>query len=330
MLIVGDLGATKTRLGFFERGSNPRTPLVEVTVPSADFSGLEDMIHTFISTYDLRPERAVFGVAGPVVEGRAVITNLGWVIEQESLASALGFEEVLLMNDLQAIAYGIGLMEEHDLFTLQEGHPLSTGTRAVIAPGTGLGEAFLTSYGSHPQVHASEGGHADFAPMDDLQARLLTFLRSRLGHVSYEQVCSGRGLPNIYDFLKQSSLADEPGWLKSDLSAAPDPTPVIVQSALDRERPCPICSQSLQIFVSILGAEAGNLALKVLATGGVYLCGGIPPRIIEILSQEGFLQSFRAKGRLAPLMGQIPVKVVLHPDIALIGAASAGLKTIPA
>jgi len=197
----------------------------------------------------------------------------------------------------------------------------------VIAPGTGLGEAFLASNGERYRAHPSEGGHASFAPNDDLQIELLRYLQKRIGHVSCERVCSGLGLPNIYAFLKDSGYAEEPDWLAAKLASAADPTPVIVTTALDAERSCELCLATLRTFVSILGAEASNLALKVLATGGVYIGGGIPPRILPVLQEPYFMRAFLNKGRFTDIVERMPVHVILNPKAALLGAASYGLAT---
>ncbi len=267
----------------------------------------------------MKLERASFGVAGPVVAGRATITNLPWVMDEEQLQAALHLSSVCLLNDLSAIAHAVPFLELADLHTLNEGQPAPEGNIAVVAPGTGLGEAFLTWDGSRYRPHASEGGHADFAPTSPLETELLRYLQDRFEHVSYERVCSGRGLPNIYAFLKDNGYADEPTWLAEELAAADDPTPVIVNTALARE--CELCVATLDTFVSILGAEAGNLALKVLASGGVYLSGGIPPRILPALEQERFMEAFRSKGRMSDLLARFPVHVILNPRVALLGAA---------
>jgi glucokinase len=196
----------------------------------------------------------------------------------------------------------------------------------VIAPGTGLGEAFLTWDGRRYCAQPSEGGHASFAPADELQMGLLRYLLPRFGHVSYERVCSGIGIPNLYAYLRDSGIAEEPEWLAEQLNVAADDTPVIVNAALNPERPCAICAQTLELFVSILGAEAGNLALKVYATGGVYVAGGIPPRILGALERAIFVDSFRQKGRFAAFLSRVPVHVVTRPSVALLGAAYHGFE----
>ena len=325
MLLAGDIGGTKTGLAVFAPKAGPRAPLAEATFPSADYPSLEALVREFLSQVGLKVEQASFGVAGPVVGGRATITNLPWIIEETRLQEALQLSSVRLLNDLEAIANGVPSLEPADLHTLNEGQPSPGGAIAVIAPGTGLGEAFLTWDGSRYQPHASEGGHADFAPITPLEIELLRYLLERFEHVSYERVCSGIGLPNIYAFLKDSGYAQESPWVAEQLAAADDPTPVIATAALDGERPSALCAATLNTFVSILGAEAGNLALKVLATGGVYLGGGIPPRILPALGRGRFMEPFRHKGRFSDLMARVPVHVILNPKVALLGAACHGL-----
>jgi len=326
MLLAGDVGGTKTTLAVFSPEVGARRPLAEATLPSAQYPSLEALVRDFLEQADLAVDHAIFGVAGPVVGGRGTITNLGWVLDETQFRKTLALSTVKLLNDLQAIGFAVPALQPDDLHTLQEGQSVEHGAVAVIAPGTGLGEAFLTWDGSRYASHPAEGGHTDFAPTDDQQAGLLRYVRERYDHVSYERVCSGMGLPNIYDYLKASGFAQEPRWLAEELKTAQDPTPLIVHSALSTKRSCTLCCATLDMFVGILGAEAGNLALKVLATGGVYLGGGIPPRILPALTDGRFVQSFQAKGRLASFMSRIPVHVILRPKVALLGAATAGLK----
>ena len=321
MLLAGDIGGTKTNLAVFSPEDGPRAPLAEATFPSARYPSLEMLVREFLSQVNLKANRASFGVAGPVAAGRATITNLPWVMDERQLQEALNLLSVRLLNDLAAIAHAVPFLEPADLHPLNVGQPALGGAIAVIAPGTGLGEAFLTWDGSRYRAHPSEGGHTDFAPTNLLELELLRYLLGRFEHVSYERVCSGRGLPNIYAYLRDSGYAEEPAWLAEQLAAADDPTPVIANAALDGERPCELCVATLNAFVSILGTEAGNLALKVLATGGVYLGGGIPPRILPALQDERFMEAFRDKGRMRGLMHRIPVHVILNPKVALIGAA---------
>jgi glucokinase len=323
MLLAGDIGGTKTNLAVFSPEAGLRAPLAEATFPSGAYESLEALVSEFLSRNDLEISRASFGVAGPVVAGRAKITNLPWEMSEAHLGEVLGFS-VWLLNDLEAIAYAVPFLGPDDVETLNEGQSAQRGAIAVIAPGTGLGEAYLTWDGSRYRPHASEGGHADFAPNDALETDLLCYLRDRLGHVSYERVCSGQGIANIYTFLRDSGH-EEPHWLAERLASADDPTPIIVDVALG-QKPCPICATALTTFASILGAEAGNMALRVLATGGVYLGGGIPPRVLPALRQDGFMKAFRHKGRFSSLMARVPVHVILNPKAALLGAACYGLE----
>lgn len=325
MLLAGDIGGTKTTLAIYSSAAGPRAPLREETYPSARYPRLEAIVQEFLAKVRRPVERACFGVAGPVVEGRAEITNLPWAIDEERLRGELHLASVRLLNDLVAIARAVPLLEPADLHTLNVGRRASDGAVAVIAPGTGLGEAFLTWDGTRYRAHPSEGGHADFAPTAPEQLRLLNYMESRMEHVSYERICSGLGLPHIYAFLKDSGSAEEPAWLREELATAQDPTPVIINAALTRDRTCALCTATLRMFVSILGAEAGNLALKVLATGGVYLGGGIPPRILPALEDGEFMAAFTRKGRLSGLLVRMPVHVIVHPSAALLGAACEGL-----
>ena len=327
MLLAGDIGGTNTRLAIFSREAGARAPLAQQGFLSARYPSLEAIIREFLGQVPFPVDRACLGVAGPVVGSQATVTNLNWAIDSRQLQQALAFSSVTLLNDIESIAWGISLLQPDELFVLNAGEPVPGGVIAVIAPGTGLGEAFLTWDGSSYWPHATEGGHTDFAPNDEQQAGLLGYLQKKYEHVSYEWVCSGLGLPNIYAYLKDSGYAPEPEWLASRLAGVADPTPVIAQAALDRDRPCELCAATLRTFVSILGAEAGNLALKVLATGGLYVGGGIPARILPALSEEGrFMRAFLHKGRLAHLMARIPVQVILHPQVALLGVAWHGLE----
>ncbi len=327
MLLAGDIGGTKTNLAVYAAESGLAAPLAESTFPSRRYGSLEALIEDFREHTHLPFESAVFGVAGPVVDGKATVTNLPWRMEEKGLQAALGVKSVKLLNDLESIANAVPALEAKDLRTLRPGQPVERGPIAIVAPGTGLGEAFLTWERRRYKAHASEGGHVSFAPVNEEQIDLLRFLLGKLGHVSYERVCSGLGIPNIYAFYKETGRCDEPEWLADKLASAPDPTPVIVETAL-AQPDCAICRSTLEMFVAILGGEAGNMALKVLATGGVYLGGGIPPRILPVLESGRFLAAFSAKGRFADLLENVPVHVILNPKAALLGAASYGLSRL--
>lgn len=329
LLLAGDVGGTKTNLGIFSSIAGLRAPLVEATFPSRRYPSLEVLVSEFLDRAQVSVDRASFGVAGPVTGGRAAVTNLPWVIEEVRLQESLRISSVHLLNDVNALAIAIPKLESDDLFTLKGSEMVPEGTRAVIAPGTGLGEAFLTWDGDGYHVHPSEGGHADFAPTTRLEQELLQYLAKRFDHVSIERVASGRGIRNIYDFLKERDGATEPDWLRLKLAKTEDPVPVIINTALDREESCELCTGTLDLFTSILGSEAGNMALKVLAIGGVYLGGGIPPRILPSLTDDRFLEAFRCKGRFADLLSRIPIHVVLNPKAALWGAARYGLEMMP-
>ncbi len=324
MLLAGDLGGTKTIFALFSTDGDARSPILQARYASKDYPSLTRMLEAFLAEHPADIQAASFAVAGPVVAGKAEITNLSWVISEEGLRACLGDIPVRLINDLQATAYAIPALTPADLHTLHPGEAEPEGAIAVIAPGTGLGEAYLVWNGTQYRAYASEGGHADFAPRNELEMALLRFLLRRMDHVSYERVCSGMGIPNLYAYLKESGYAPEPSWLTKQLQQADDPTPVIANAALQSTPPCALCTATLDLFVSILGAEAGNLALKVLSTGGVYLAGGIPPRILEALRHGQFMQSFIRKGRFADRLIRMPVNVVLNPHTALIGAGRYG------
>ncbi len=325
MLLAGDVGGTKVHLGIFAADKGPREPLIEATFSSAGYAGLDEIVTEFLNGVEYEASAACFGVAGPVVGGRATITNLSWVIDAGALAGKLGFADVYLLNDLESIANSVPILEPEDLHVLNRGRAEPKAAIAVIAPGTGLGEAFLTWDGAHYRAHPSEGGHADFAPANELQVGLWQFLR-KYGHVSCERACSGLGLPDLYAYLQERGDAPEPDWLADKMAAADDVNPIIVDAALDRQPPCALASAALDLFVSILGAEAGNLAVKVLATGGVYLGGGIPPRILPALETGTFINAFLNKGRFNDLMARIPVQVILNPRAPIMGAARYGLE----
>jgi glucokinase len=326
MLLAGDLGGTKTNLAIYSPEQGLRKPILEATFPSANYSSLEDLVEDFLKQVKFPIDKASFGVAGPVVGGQATITNLSWVMEETQLASRLHIKSVRLLNDLEAIAHAVPSLGTGDLHTLNEGEPALHGNLAVIAPGTGLGEGFLTWNGSRYQAHASEGGHTDFAPSNPLEVELLGYLFKRYPHVSYERICSGRGIPNIYTFLKDSGYAEEPSWLTEQFANVQDQTAVIVNTALNTPTRSKLCTATMNTFVSVFGAEAGNLALKVLANSGVYLGGGIPPRILSMLDKGQFMEAFKRKGRFTELVTHIPVHVILNPKVALLGAASYGLE----
>lgn len=325
LLIAGDIGGTKTHLAIFSVVDGPRTPLATATFPSQQYTGLEVIVQEFLAQTGMAVTRACFDVAGPVLSGHATITNLPWEIDEGALRDFLRIDAVRLLNDLEALAYAVPMLQADDVYTLHAGSAVPHGTIAVVAPGTGLGEAFLTWDGAGYRAYPSEGGHTDFAPLDELQDGLLRYMRQRYAHVSVERVCSGIGIANMYDYIVSSGYAVEVPAVAARLAVAEDRTPLIIEAALHADPPSPCCAVTLDMFIAMLGAEAGNFALKTLATGGVYLGGGIPPRLIRTLEQGLFLQSFRAKGRFTELLSRVPVVIITNPNAALLGAAHVGL-----
>ncbi|MFB0546846.1 MAG: glucokinase [Anaerolineae bacterium] len=319
MILAGDIGATKTNLAVFSGEGHRLVPQLQRTFESGRYSSLEAVVSEFLVEARAPIEGACFGVPGPVVAGRCTVTNLPWVIDERRLKGSLALSRVWLLNDLAATAYAIPILKSSDLHTLNQGSRQEGGTICLVAPGTGLGEGGLFWDGMHYRAIASEGGHADFAPRNPIEIELLRHLLAKFKHVSYERVLSGPGLFNIYTFLKESGRAEEPAWLAQRLLEAEDATAVISQIGLTGENE--LCVKALDIFVSVFGAEAGNLALKVIATGGVYLGGGIPPKILKKLEDGTFMTAFLSKGRLSDVLERMPVHVILNDKAALLGAA---------
>jgi len=316
MILAGDIGGTNTRLAFYEGTPEHLKPVVIEVFPSRDHSGPGEIAQKFLAKHKQKPDAACFGIAGAVVDGHVETPNLPWVVDVHDLAKELQIAHVELVNDLLANAHGIALLKASDLVTLNPG-VVASGNRALISAGTGLGEAGLLAVKSGYQPFPSEGGHADFSPHGEVQIDLLRYLMARYDHVSFERVLSGPGLFNIYQFLRDTGRGEEPGWLTDQLSQG-DPSAAIAKSAL--EGTSDIAVQALDIFVSIYGAEAGNLALKMVATGGMFVGGGIAPKIIRKLSSSAFMKSFTAKGRMSSLLQGIPVHVITNDKTALLGA----------
>ena len=327
MLLAGDIGGTKTDLAIFAHDAGTNSPLVQAEVRSADYPSLQALVTEFLTKVKMPVDRACFAVAGPVIDGQVKTTNLPWVMEEGSLAKELNLRSVHLMNDLQAVARAIPVLQASDVYPLNVGEPMPRGPIGVVAPGTGLGESFLTWEGSHYVAHSSEGGHADFAPTDERQIRLLQYLLQRFDHVSVERVCSGIGLPNIYEFLRDREHIPENPEVARVIASAKDRAAAITKAATDPHHPSTLCTATVDTFVSILASEAGNLALKVLATGGVYLAGGIPLHMLSALQEPHFMEMFKRKGRFMELMERIPVHVILTRP-ALVGAAAYGLESV--
>jgi glucokinase len=318
-LLAGDIGGTKTMLALFSPELGPYKPLEKAIFSSANYESLDEIVQSYLSGKTMEIHSASFGIAGPVEQDRVQTTNLPWVIEANALSRDLGDAPVSLLNDLQAIASAIPHLRPSDLETLNVGSPSPYGAIGVIAPGTGLGEAFLIWDGKRYRAYPSEGGHANFSPANPLELEMLNYLMPLLGHVSCERVCSGMGVPNIYNFMRDFHGLSEPGWLQEALTAAADPTPVIFKTAAESQ--VEICTRTVEMFIDILASEGGNLALKTLATGGIYLAGGIPPRIVSQLKASAFINTFSNKGRFEDLLVRIPVHVIVHPEVALLGAA---------
>jgi glucokinase len=315
-ILGADIGGTKVSLALFEwQGGRLRCGRMQ-SYASGELDGLPAALRLFLGTAWPQLQAAAFGVAGPVQKGRAQITNLPWVVDIEHLRTVLGIRRVKLINDLEATAYGVLTLAPADFLVLNQGHTVP-GNAAIIAAGTGLGEGLLFWDGTQHHPAPSEGGHSDFAPRNELETELLTFLRKRHPHVSYERLLSGPGLVNIYEFLRDSGRGNEPASLAARMREE-DPAAAITQAALQGGPP--LCVQALDLFCAIYGAEGGNLALKVMATGGVYIAGGIAPRIRGKLTDGTFMAAFRDKGRMAPLMDVMPVRVVLRETTALQGA----------
>lgn len=320
MILAGDIGGTSTRLALFEvRGGRLSAVRIE-RYSSPAYRGLDEIVRAFTAVGGLPPiDEACFGVAGPVMNGRAATPNLPWVVEAAALARQLGLPRAWLINDLEANTHGVAALVPADLAVLGPGAPAASGNIAVISAGTGLGEAGAYWDGVRHHPFAGEGGHADFAPQDELQVELFLHLRGKLGgRVSWERVVSGPGLQNIYEFLRDSGRGREPAWLR-DAMQREDPPAMISQAALAGTSE--LCGRALDLFVTLYGAEAGNLALKLKATGGVYVGGGIAPRISERMKAGSFMEAFRDKGRLRDLLERVPVRIILNDQAALLGAA---------
>ena len=319
MILVGDIGGTRTRLAAFQTEGNRLELAVGKAYESQEHGGLQEVVAQFVRSEQIPVHSACFGVAGPVRHGRSKISNLPWTIDAKELAAQLKLNSVGLLNDLEAYAYGVDALESKDFVTLSEGSEDAEGNRAVISARTGMGMAGLYWDGFRHHPFASEGGHADFAPKDDLQLELMNYLKKRYEHVSCERVLSGPGIRNIYEFLRDTGKAEEPPSLREQVQAAHDVPALIAKLA--NEGKAAICEQAMALFVAIFGAETGNCALRYMTTGGIFIAGIIAARNVEKMKDPAFMRAFLDKGRMESLLKDMPVKIIVNDDCGLMGAA---------
>ena len=320
MILSGDIGGTNARLCLFDEELRPAA---EKTYPSREHAGLGEILRHFLEETGASVRSACLGVAGPVRKGKCRTTNLPWTVDVGAISRDLGLPRITLLNDLEATAHGIQVLGPEDLVVLNRGEAGAEGNAALIAAGTGLGEAGLFWDGREHRPFATEGGHASFAPRDERETALLRHLLTRFDSVSWERVVSGPGIHNIYRFLRDSAAEEEPEWLEKEMREG-DPVAVITRTALSGVSS--ICSGALDLFVSLYGAEAGNLALKMMAAGGVYIAGGIAPKILPKMKEPRFMESFLDRGRMRPVLEAMPVRVILNERTALLGAARHALR----
>jgi glucokinase len=318
MILAGDVGGTKVHLALYDFKDGKLDYSRDERYPAKDYAGLEEIVKQFLG--GAKVDAACFGVPGPVRNGRLRLTNLPWTLDSRELATNLAITHVFLINDLEANGYGVAELSADQIYTLAEGDASQIGNRALIAAGTGLGEGLLIWNGHSHVPYPSEGGHSDYAPRNEDEIDLLRFLKQKYdGRISFERVVSGMGLTNVYDFLREVRGMDVPKWLAQRM-AAEDPNAVITECALAAKSE--ICERALDMFVSAYGAETGNLALKILSVGGVYVGGGIAPKILEKLKDGTFMKAFTDKGRLSQLLINMPVRIILESRAALLGAAA--------
>jgi glucokinase len=322
-VLSGDIGGTKTKLAVFDVQAMAFKAMNEQTFPSADYTSLDNLVEEFFKTVDIDCKIACFGIAGPVHNGRCEATNLPWVVDAEKLRSHFGLGAVHLINDLEANAWGIAALKKDDFFVLNEGAATAQGNAAIISAGTGLGEAGMYWDGVAHSPFATEGGHTDFSPGNDLEYRLAEFMARRMDHVSWERLLSGPGLVNLFEFFCDYHGQSPSDWLHEQMQNA-DPAAAISAAAMQEH--CTLCTQALDLFVHLYGVEAGNLALKIMATGGLYIGGGIAPKILQRLKGPAFMLAFTAKGRMRSLLKAIPVKIILNERTALLGSTVYAIK----
>ena len=319
LVLAGDVGGTNTRLALFHvRADGALEQVIEQTYPSHDYKSLEDIVTLFLQNHPSKPDFAAIGIAGPIRDGKCVATNLPWIVDSKILISRSGVEKLALLNDLEANAYGIATLAPTDFELIRAGDSASKGNAAVVSAGTGLGEAGMYWDGGDYHPFATEGGHSSFAPEGELQGELFQYLATRFGHVSCERVISGPGLQNVFEFLRDVKHVEVPDWLATELKSG-DAAATISNAALAGKSD--ICSQALDLFVAAYGAEAGNFALNILATGGVYIGGGIAPKIRDKIRSSVFTDGFLNKGRMQKLLETVPIRIILNDQTALRGAA---------
>ena len=318
LVLAGDVGGTKTELAIYQDG-DCYEPLVRESFASASYCDLESMVREFLASKGLVVRRAAFGVAGPVLAGRAKITKLDWVVDRQQFLKTFELEEVAVVNDLVATAHGIAALPTTDLVTLNQGQRVEHGPLAVIAAGTGLGEALMFWDGHRYQACATEGGHAFFSPASREHLALASYLHDLYGPVSFDFLASGRGLPLIYDFLLTTGPYEAPAWLVAAMAVG-DPSPAIARAALDPGGASPLCLAAVRILVELLAVESANLALKTLSTGGLYLGGGIPPKLAPLFEKH-FMATFLGHRQLREILAAMPVYLIMNPQTALLGAA---------
>lgn len=324
-VLAGDIGGTKTHLAIFEEGERGLKMIRDHRFPSRNYPGLGPIVDHFLKAGREKPAVACFGIPGPVKNGEVRPSNLDWLVSERALEQTFGFSRVRILNDLEANAWGIGELTTDDLETIQVGDPSANGNRAIVSPGTGLGEAGLFWDGVKYHPVPSEGGHMDFAPQSEIEVALLKFLKKKYGHVSYERVSSGIGFGNLYEFLHSTKYAKPSPAVVKEIEKE-DTGSVISRHALAKD--CPLCIEAMNIFVRVLGAKCGNTALQFLAKGGMYVGGGIPAKILPRLKEPDFLEAFLDKGRLRPVMEAIPLHIILNENAALLGAARCAMDTL--
>ncbi|MBK1640309.1 glucokinase [Chromatium okenii] len=318
-LLVGDIGGTKTALGVAQTDGETVTLTQPRSYPSTAFASLDQIVQRYQSDTGVNCHFAAFAVAGPIQERQCVITNLPWLIDADAMEASFGFSGVYLLNDLEAVAWGVGALWPHDLAVIHPGELPAVGNACVVAAGTGLGQAGLFWDGLRHHAFATEGGHADFAPSDDVEFALLSYLQQRFGRVSWERVVSGMGIANLYEFMLLYQGVATPPWLQQTITAGGDTAAAVAQAAAEER--CLVCVETMRLFLRLYGREVGNVALKQMALGGVYLGGGIALKNLAALRSGPFLEGFFDKGRMTSLMHKMPVRVILQPHTPLLGAA---------